>query len=154
MDIATRSIEADHDQSRSARVTAAEAASGAQKWQRAAELWEQLRAEFPTEARYWSKAGEAYSEARMFDQAELVLGEAISRFPDDQWVGYQHLIVARRRGALLPLGPPRGQAPAAGGKPRPAPRRARPAAAAQRVARPRRSRKRSPPRKGRTGTRA
>jgi len=97
VDIATRSIQPDHDQSRSARVAAAEAASGAQKWEQAGELWEQLRAEFPTEAHYWSKTGEAYSEARMFEQSELILGEAASRFPDDRWIGYQRVIVARRR---------------------------------------------------------
>ena len=84
MDIATRSIQPDHDQSRSARVAAAEAASGAQKWEQAGELWEQLRAEFPTEAHYWSKTGEAYSEARMFEQSELILGEAASRFEPRQ----------------------------------------------------------------------
>ena len=53
--------------------------------------------EFPTEAHYWSKTGEAYSEARMFEQSELILGEAASRFPDDRWISYQRVIVARRR---------------------------------------------------------
>src|SRR5438270_122455 len=37
-------------QSRAARVTAAEAASNAKEWPRAAELWDGLRADFPEDA--------------------------------------------------------------------------------------------------------
>jgi FkbH-like protein len=89
--------EAGIDPSWAARATAAEAASDAKQWQRAAELWDALRADFPHQARCWLKAGEALCEARLLDDAERVLAEAVILFPDDQWTGYQHMIVARRR---------------------------------------------------------
>jgi FkbH-like protein len=89
--------EAGVDPSWAARVTAAEAASDAKQWQRAAELWDALRTDFSHQARCWLKAGEAFCEARLLDDAERVLAEAVALFPDDRWIGYQHLIVARRR---------------------------------------------------------
>src|SRR3984893_1278080 len=89
--------EAGIDPSWAARAAAAEAASDAKQWQRAAELWDALRTDFPHQARCWLKAGEALCEARLVDEAELGLAEAVARFPDDQWTGYQHMIVARRR---------------------------------------------------------
>src|ERR1700730_10181513 len=90
--------EAGVDPSWAARATAAEAASDAKQWRGAAELWDALRTDFPHQARCWLKAGEALCEARLLDEAERVLAEAVILFPDDQWIGYQHLIVARRRG--------------------------------------------------------
>ena len=66
----------------SARVDAATAASQAKDWQRAAALWDELRVEFPEDALYWLKAGEAFSEARVLETAERILMEAVSRFPD------------------------------------------------------------------------
>ena len=80
-----------------ARLEAAEAATAAKDWPRAATLWEALRADSPGEARHWLKAGEACYEAGLFDQADQILGEAIARFPDDRWIGYHHIIVAHRR---------------------------------------------------------
>jgi hypothetical protein len=90
--------EAGVDPSWAARATAAEAASDARQWRRAAELWDALRTDFPHQARCWLKAGEAFCEARLLDEAERVLAEAVILFADDQWTGYQHTIVARRRG--------------------------------------------------------
>jgi predicted Zn-dependent protease len=82
--------EAGIDPSWAARATAAEAASDAKQWRRAAELWDALRADFPHQARCWLKAGEALCEARLLDDAECVLAKAVILFPDDQWTGYQH----------------------------------------------------------------
>src|SRR5207302_9308193 len=45
-----------------ARLAAANAASEAKDWGRAAELWEQLRTERPHEPGCWLKAGEAYCQ--------------------------------------------------------------------------------------------
>ena len=85
------------DLSWEARVTAAEAASDAKEWGQAAALWDALRADFPRQAHCWLRAGEAYCEAQQFDTAEGILSRAMTLFPDDQWIGYQHAIVARRR---------------------------------------------------------
>jgi len=85
------------DRSWEERLNAANAASDAREWQRAAELWEGLRAASPHDSRYWLKAGEASYEAGEFDAAELVLQEAVNRFPDDHWIAYRHVLVARRR---------------------------------------------------------
>ena len=84
--------------SREARLTAAEAASEAKEWRRAAELWDELRAEFPENVRYWNKAGEAYCHAGVFERADLVLTEAIALFPENEWAAYWSIIVARRQG--------------------------------------------------------
>src|SRR5207248_4681219 len=87
-------------------VEAANAASAAKDWPRAAALWDELRAARPHDAHRWFAAGHAYSEARMLEQAERILGEAVtgvlarlgrqeeseqllreaaSRFPDEYW---------------------------------------------------------------------
>jgi predicted Zn-dependent protease len=84
--------------SREARLTAAEAASEAKEWRRAAELWDELRGEFPENVRYWNKAGEAYCHAGVFERADLVLTEAIALFPENEWAAYWSIIVARRQG--------------------------------------------------------
>src|SRR5205085_5183045 len=89
-----------------ATVEAANAASAAKDWPRAAALWDELRAARPHDAHRWFAAGHAYSEARMLEQAERILGEAVtgvlarlgrqeeseqllreaaSRFPDEYW---------------------------------------------------------------------
>ena len=80
--------EQDGDQLPAERVNAAEEASKAKDWPRAAELWEELRHEFPGHSRYWGKAGEACCEAGLIDRAEQLLGEALTLFPKDPWVPY------------------------------------------------------------------
>src|SRR5436190_4619819 len=85
------------DRSWEARWSAANAASEAREWQRAAKLLEALRATSPHDARCWLKAGEAWCEAGEFDSADLVLQEAVSRFPNDHWIAHCHARVARRR---------------------------------------------------------
>src|SRR5438270_14014605 len=85
-------------QSRAARVAAVEAASNAKEWPRAAELWDGLRADFPQDARCWHRAGAAYCHAGMFEEAERILGEAVARFPEDEWTAFWLIAVARRRG--------------------------------------------------------
>src|SRR6266446_2348756 len=97
MDMVESTTEAPLAQSRAARVAAADAASNAKDWRQAAALWNGLRTDFPEDPRYWHKAGEAYCEAGMFDQADRALGEAITRFPDDEWAAYWSIVVARRR---------------------------------------------------------
>ena len=79
------------------RLNVANAASEAKEWQRAATLWEALRAASPHDSRCWLKTGEAWCEAREFDSADRVLQEAVSRFPDDHWIAHCHAVVARRR---------------------------------------------------------
>src|SRR6266542_2449655 len=83
---------------REARLTAAEAASEAKEWRRAAELWDELRAEFPENARCWNRAGEAYCHAGMYEEADRILDEAMVRFPENEWAAYWPIIVARRQG--------------------------------------------------------
>src|SRR5438445_3379983 len=78
-------------------LAAANAASDAQDWHRAAELWDGLRADFPHDPQCWYKAGRAYCEIGSLEAAERVLGEALGRFPEDEWTAYWHVIVAGRR---------------------------------------------------------
>jgi tRNA (mo5U34)-methyltransferase len=80
-----------------ARLARAEAASDAKEWRRAAELWDELRADFPHDPQCWYRAGRAYCELGMLDQAERILDEAIALFPDNERAAYWHVIVARRR---------------------------------------------------------
>jgi tetratricopeptide (TPR) repeat protein len=80
---------------RTARVDVATAASQAKDWQRAAALWDELRSEFPQDAFYWLKTGEALSEARMLEPAERIFGEALSLFPDHKWIGYHRIRAAQ-----------------------------------------------------------
>jgi len=84
-------------QPRATRVAAADAASNAKDWPLAITLWDGLRTDFPEDARYWHKTGEAYCHAGMFGPADRVLDEALARFPDDEWAAYWSIIVARRR---------------------------------------------------------
>ena len=84
-------------QSFGSRSAAAHAASNAQEWQRAAELWDGLRVDFPHDPRCWHKTGEACCQAGRLEQADRILGEALGLFPEDEWVAYWHMIVARRR---------------------------------------------------------
>ena len=79
------------------RLTEAHAASEAKEWQRAADLWDALRADLPQDARCWHKAGEAYCHAGMFDQADHILDQAVALFPDDEWAAYLSIVVARRK---------------------------------------------------------
>jgi len=72
----------------------AAAASEAKDWRLSAALWDALREEFPKEPRYWLKAGEAFSEARITERAERILGEAARLFPDHNWIAYRHIRLA------------------------------------------------------------
>jgi FkbH-like protein len=99
MNIVTRGPRLADEQSSSTRLAAAEAASAARDWPRAAGLWDALRMAAPHEPRHWLKAGEACYEAGMFERADEILGEAVDRFPDDPWIGHQHVAAARRRHA-------------------------------------------------------
>jgi FkbH-like protein len=97
MDFEANRIDITSAQTWAARLGAANGASDAREWQRAAELWDGLRADLPHDPRCWHKTGEAYCEAGMFEEAERILDEALGRFPEDEWVAYWHVIVARRR---------------------------------------------------------
>src|SRR6185437_1026129 len=57
------------DRSWEEQLSEANAASEAKEWQRAAMLWEALRAASPHDSRCWLKAGEASCEAGEFDSA-------------------------------------------------------------------------------------
>jgi tetratricopeptide (TPR) repeat protein len=84
-------------QSRETRAAAADTASDAKDGPRAIALWDGLRADFPENARYWHKTGEAYCHAGMLEQADRILDEAIALFPDDEWAAYWSIVVARRK---------------------------------------------------------
>jgi tetratricopeptide (TPR) repeat protein len=89
--------EAPFAQSRETRAAAADTASDAKDWPQAIALWDGLRADFPENARYWHKTGEAYCHAGMLEQADRILDEAIALFPDDEWAAYWSIVVARRK---------------------------------------------------------
>src|SRR5256884_9908175 len=91
--------EQDGDQPPAGRVNAAEEASKAKDWPRAAELWAELRREFPGHSRYWGKAGEACCEAGLIEASEQLPAEALTLFPNDPRVGYFYASVARSRKA-------------------------------------------------------
>src|SRR6476469_2542755 len=71
-----------------ARLAAAETASRAKEWRRAAALWDELRIAAPNDARHWAKAGEAYCEAGLLDSADDLLAKALELFPKDAWLAY------------------------------------------------------------------
>ena len=81
-----------------ARMESANAATEAKDWQRAAALWDELRREFPRNALYWIKAGEALSEAKFTQSAERILDEAVSLFPEHNWIAYRHIRLAHDSG--------------------------------------------------------
>jgi predicted Zn-dependent protease len=87
-------IEATADRSLAAKLDEANAASEARDWPRASALWDELRA--AQDPHWWFKAGEAYSEGRMLDRAEHILGEAVAQFPDHRWIAYRYAIVVAR----------------------------------------------------------
>src|SRR5439155_11657968 len=97
MDLTASTTETTAARSRATRMATANAASDAGEWHRAAELWDGLRADFPHDPRCWHKTGEACCEAGMFEQTERILGEALGRFPEDEWTAYWHIVVARRQ---------------------------------------------------------
>ena len=80
------------------RLTEALGASAAKDWERAAALWDELRADLPEDARCWIKASEAYCGLSKFEKAEELLDDAITRFRDDVWVAYGRALTARRKG--------------------------------------------------------
>ncbi len=92
-----RAIEPTDVHPATARLAAAETASGAKEWRRAAALWDELRIEAPNDARHWAKAGEAYCEAGLLDSADDLLSKALELFPRDSWLAYFYARVARRR---------------------------------------------------------
>jgi len=92
-----RAIEPTDVHPAAARLAAAETASRAKEWRRAAALWDELRIEAPNDARHWAKAGEAYCEAGLLDSADDLLAKALELFPKDAWLAYFYARVARRR---------------------------------------------------------
>ena len=86
------------DRSLTAKRDEATAASDARDWPRAAALWDELRTAQPQDPHWWFKAGEAYSEGRVLDRAEDILGEAVVRFPDHCWIAYRYAVLARYAG--------------------------------------------------------
>jgi tetratricopeptide (TPR) repeat protein len=86
------------DRSVTAKRDEATAASDARDWPRAAALWDELRTAQPQDPHWWLKAGEAYSEGRVLDRAEDILGEAVVRFPDHCWIAYRYAVLARYAG--------------------------------------------------------
>ena len=92
-----RAIEPTDVHPAAARLAAAETASRAKEWRRAAALWDELRIEAPNDARHWAKAGEAYCEAGLLNSADDLLAKALELFPKDAWLAYFYARVARRR---------------------------------------------------------
>src|SRR5438876_671067 len=98
MDVTVSTPSETSAQSLESRLALANAASDAQEWQRAAELWDGLRADFPHDARCWYEAGRAYCEIGRLDHADRILDQAIGLFPDDERTAYWRVIAARRKG--------------------------------------------------------
>src|ERR1700694_4365380 len=97
MNVTTSPPYATSAQSWATRLAAATAASDARDWRRAAELWDGLGTDFPHDARCWHRAGQACCEARLFEQADRILGEALGLFPEDEGAAYWHVMWARRQ---------------------------------------------------------
>lgn len=86
-----------NDERWSAGLGAAEAASAAGDWASASARWDALRAQFPGESLYWSKAGEAYRMAGLVTRADEILAIAVEHFPEDLWIAHQYTFVAQQR---------------------------------------------------------
>lgn len=91
-------VELNTDRPEADKERAATAASEAKDWLRAAQLWEELRAEADWKPHYWYRTAEAYCEARKLDDAEKILSAAVARFPDHNWLAHRYILTARRAG--------------------------------------------------------
>ena len=80
------------------RVKAAEVAAAAGDWSSAAAIWNELRCDFPGQVRYWLKEAQACIDGGVLNAAESLLDEALALFPNDRWVAYQRVRLARVQG--------------------------------------------------------
>jgi tetratricopeptide (TPR) repeat protein len=76
----------------------ADAASVRCEHDEAFRLWSQARSRFPDAPRAWLRTAEVMIELRRFDEAEALLEEAVSRFPDHFWLARTRALVARSLG--------------------------------------------------------
>jgi tetratricopeptide (TPR) repeat protein len=66
-------------------------------WPEALRRWSAVREQFPHQPQGYSGAAIAYRDAGDFDQADLLLQEAIERFPNVAWLTFEHGWVAHIR---------------------------------------------------------
>jgi len=76
----------------------AEAASARGEHDAAFRLWSEARSRFPGTPRPWLRAAEAMAGLRRFTDAEALLDEAVSRFPDDFWLARARAVIVMALG--------------------------------------------------------
>jgi tetratricopeptide (TPR) repeat protein len=76
----------------------ADAASVRREHDEALRLWSEARSRFPDAPRSWLRTAEVMIELSRFDEAEAVLDEAVSRFPDHFWLARTRALIARSLG--------------------------------------------------------
>jgi predicted Zn-dependent protease len=76
----------------------ANAATAARDTEAALLIWAAMRDRFPDARQGWLRPVELLTDANRLDEAEVLLDQAMSRFPDDFWFGRAHAIAAKIRG--------------------------------------------------------
>jgi tetratricopeptide (TPR) repeat protein len=76
----------------------ADAALARGRHDEALRLWSDVRAQCPDASQAWLRAGELLNELRRFDEAEILLDEAVGRFPDNFWVWRVRALVMKGLG--------------------------------------------------------
>ncbi len=83
---------------RPALLAAADSAAARGDHDQALQLWSEARGRFPDAAPAWLRAAELMIRLRRFVEAETLLAEAVSRFPNDFWLARTHASVFRHLG--------------------------------------------------------
>ncbi len=76
----------------------ADAASARCDHDEALRLWFEARSRFPDAPQSWLRTAEVMIDLSRFDEAEILLDEAVSRFPDHFWLARTRALVARGLG--------------------------------------------------------
>jgi tetratricopeptide (TPR) repeat protein len=76
----------------------ADAAMARGEHEKALRLWSEARTRFPAAPRPWLRTAEIMAEKRRFTEAEAVLDEAVSRFPDNFWLLRTRALIVRGQG--------------------------------------------------------
>jgi tetratricopeptide (TPR) repeat protein len=84
--------------SRTGLAARADAASARGEHDLALRLWSEARSRFPDAPQPWLREAEVLRDLHRLDEAEVVLEEAVSRFPDDFWLARTRALAARTMG--------------------------------------------------------
>jgi predicted Zn-dependent protease len=76
----------------------ADAASARCDHDEALRLWFEARSRFPDAPQSWLRTAEVMIDLSRFDEAEILLDEAVSRFPDHFWLARTRALLARGLG--------------------------------------------------------